>query len=72
MERKQLHQPKQSQPQNIPRGVIFMPRDRQKRGDTHVKTIDLNVRNDMHLDTLRDRHNGESMSRIVDEYRKEK
>jgi hypothetical protein len=56
-----------------------MPRDcnenghyRQKRGNTHVKTIDFNVRSDMHLDTLRDRHNGKSMSQIAEEYREEK
>lgn len=48
---------------------------RQKRGDTHVGTIeeqyhvDFGVRSDMHLDTLRDRMGEDSISELVEKAR---
>ncbi|UED73997.1 hypothetical protein [Brevibacillus sp. DP1.3A] len=49
-------------------------RYRQKRGDTHVGTIeekyglDFGVRSDMHLETLRKREGGKSLTQIIKEY----
>ena len=49
---------------------------RQKRGDTHVGTIekkygvDFGVRSDMHLETLRKRMGDESMTQILKNERK--
>ncbi|ATF11724.1 hypothetical protein HPY28_21130 [Brevibacillus sp. HB1.2] len=49
-------------------------RYRQKRGDTHVGTIeekyglDFGVRRDMHLETLRKREGGKSLTQIIKEY----
>ena len=44
---------------------------RRKRGDTHVATIekhynvDLNVRSDMHLETLLKRNDSDSLSKLL-------
>lgn len=45
---------------------------RQKRGDTHVQTIeeqygrDFGVRGDMHLSTLLEKHNVESLNDLIE------
>ena len=46
---------------------------RQKRGDTHIETIekqygiDLNVRGDMHLNTYLDKNNINSLNDLINE-----
>lgn len=51
---------------------------REKRGDTHIGTIekqynvDLNVRSDMHLDTFLEQHNITSLNDLINDNKQKK